>query len=382
MIRVDIKPSLLTWACERAGMDAEAISHRFPHFLAWVSLEARPTFKQVEQFARATYTPVGFLFLPEPPTEHVPIPDFRTVGNKKVQRPSPDLLDTIYLCQQRQDWYRDHVLSLGEGPQQFVGSIKPGSNVERAAAAIREQLGLLIEERQAMPTFVEALRDLIAKADSIGVLVMCSGVVASNNRRKLNPDEFRGFAMSDPLAPLIFINGADSKSAQMFTVVHELAHLWAGESAISDAQASSVEGNATEQWCNQVAAEVLVPLADFRRHYDKNADLREEMGRLSRRFKVSTLVVLRRMHDAKGISQRQFWEAFHDEVRRLSALVKKGDGGNFYLTTAARVSRRFARALIGSTLEGHTLHRDAFRMLGFSKTQTLRELGRGLGIES
>lgn len=380
MIRVDIKPEMLAWACHRAGMDAESISHRFPHFLAWVNQEARPTFKQVEQFARATYTPVGFLFLPEPPEEQVPIPDFRTVGNKEVQRPSPDLLDTIYLCQQRQDWYRDHASSMGEAPQPFVGCVKVGADIERTAADIREKLGLVIEERELIRTFVDALRDLIAKADAMGVLVMCSGVVSSNNRRKLNPDEFRGFAMSDPLAPLIFVNGTDTKAAQMFTIVHELAHIWAGETAVSNAQASAVDGNTVERWCNQVAAEVLVPIADFRRHYKRTADLKDEMVRLSRRFKVSTLVILRRMHDARGLSQQEFWNAYHAELRRLNAVMKKGDGGNFYLTTAARVSKRFARALITSTLEGQTLHRDAFRMMGFSKVETLRQLGRELGV--
>jgi Zn-dependent peptidase ImmA (M78 family) len=361
-------------------MDAEAISHRFPYFLAWVRQEARPTFKQVEQFAKATYTPVGFLFLPEPPVEQVPIPDFRTIGNKKVQRPSPDLLDTIYICQQRQDWYRDYARSLGEAPQPFVGSVRVGGDIERTATDIRQKLGLLIEERQRFPTFVEALRDLIAQADSMGILVMCSGVVSSNNRRKLNPDEFRGFAMSDPLAPLIFINGADTKSAQMFTLAHELAHIWLGESAVSDAQASSATGNNIERWCNRVAAEILVPLAAFRQDYRKNADLAEEMNRLSRRFKVSSLVILRRMHDAGGLTERQFWDAYHAELRRLSAVLKKDGGGDFYLTTTARVSKRFARALIASTLEGQTLHRDAFRMLGFSKLETFRELGRGLGV--
>lgn len=380
MIRVDIRPELLSWACQRAGITADTISHRFPQFQAWVRKEIQPTFKQVEQFAKATYTPVGFLFLPKPPVEQVPIPDFRTVANKKVQRPSPDLLDTIYLCQQRQEWYRDYARLLGESSQPFVGSTRVGADVVETAKDIRQKLDLDIQERHKIATFVDALRLFISQADSMGILVMCSGVVSSNNRRRLNPDEFRGFAMSDPLAPLIFINGSDTKSAQMFTLAHELAHIWIGESAVDDAQASSILGNDIEKWCNQVAAELLVPIVAFKQEYKKNADLNTELSRLSRRFKVSTLVILRRMLDAGGLTENSFWNAYHAELRHLSAVLKKEGGGDFYLTTAARVSKRFARAIIANTLEGQTLHRDAFRMLGFSKLETFRELGRGLGV--
>src|SRR3989338_3603388 len=106
MMRVDVKPKLLRWARERAGFDIEALAHRFPHLKAWERGEASPTLKQIESFAKATYAPIGFLFLEEPPSEYVPIPDFRTVGNKHVKHPSPDLLDTVYVCQQRQEWYR------------------------------------------------------------------------------------------------------------------------------------------------------------------------------------------------------------------------------------------------------------------------------------
>lgn len=380
MIRVDIKPELLHWACRRAGIAPDAIIHRFPQFGAWVSKEVQPTLKQVEQFAKATYTPVGYFFLTEPPVERVPIPDFRTLADKKVQQPGPDLLDTIYLCQQRQEWFRDYARSLGEPSQSFVGSARASDDIVKTAKDIRQKLGLDIRERKQIHTFVDALRLFIAQADAMGIMVMCSGVVSSNNRRRLNPEEFRGFAMSDPLAPLIFINGADTKSAQMFTLAHELAHIWLGDSGVDDAQASTISGSEVEKWCNQVAAELLVPLSEFREEYQKVADLGPEMNRLSRRFKVSTLVILRRIRDAGGLTNDEFWKAYHVELKRLSALPKPKDGGDFYLTTAARVSKRFARAIIGNTLEGQTLHRDAFRLLGFSKLETFRELGRGLGV--
>lgn len=380
-MRVEIKPKLLRWACERAGLDIDKMALRIPQFQAWESCEAQPTLKQLEHFAKATHTPVGYFFLPEPPVEHVPIPDFRTVGNIHVKYPSPDLLDTVYLCQQRQEWYRDYARSEGDEPISFVGSTNLRSNIEATAERIRHALGFDLEERRQMPTWTDALRRFIDQADKLGILVMVNGVVGSNNRRKLDPEEFRGFALSDDLAPLVFINGADTKAAQMFTLAHELTHLWIGQSALSDVGPVSSPTHRVEIWCNQVAAEILVPLAVLRKEYRNKSDLhlRDELQRLARRFKVSTLVILRRINDVGVLTQKQFWKAYREELERLRA-IPRGKGGDFYLTQSARVGKCFARALITSTLEGQTLHRDAFHLLGFSKFSTFRDLGHSLGI--
>src|SRR6266511_1766922 len=379
MERVAIKPKLLRWAYTRAGFELHDLEHKFPRLTAWESGDARPTLKQVEAFAKATYTPVGYLFLQEPPVEKVPIPDFRAMANTRIARPSPDLLETIYVCQQRQEWFRDYARSVGEKPLEFVGSASMQDEVVPTASQIRAALHFDVNERRRMPTWTDALRDFIEQADGLGILVMCNGVVHNNNHRHLDPEEFRGFAMADDLAPLVFINGADTKAAQMFTLAHELAHIWLGQSAVSDAQAAWLPEHEVERWCNQVAAELLVPLAVVREEYQRKTELRVEVDRLARRFKVSTLVILRRIHDVGGLTREEFWREYEEELERLLA-ISKGTGGNFYLTQAARVSKRFARALVISTLEGQTLHRDAFRMLGFAKLETFRKLGRSLGV--
>jgi len=379
-MRVDVKPAMLRWARERAGLEPDALAHRFPKLADWEREEARPTLRQLEDFAKATHAPVGYLFLSEPPVERVPIPDFRTVENRRIGHPSPDLLETIYLCQQRQEWYRDYVRSLREEALPFIGSAMLESDVVQTAAEIRHALGFEIEERRQCPTWTEALRRFIEQADRLGVLVMVNGVVGSNNHRKLNPDEFRGFAISDELAPLVFINGADTKSAQMFTLAHELAHLWLGQSALSDVEPASLPAHRVENWCNRVAAELLVPLAIFREQLRPDEDLRAALDRLAKHFKVSTLVVLRRIYDAGGLTQEAFWRAYREELSRLLEIQRAGSGGDFYLTLGVRVGKRFARALVANTLEGQTLHRDAFRLLGFSKLSTFRELAHSLGV--
>ena len=379
MTRVPVNPKLLSWARERAGHSVSALAVRFPKIEAWENGEVQPTIKQLEAFAKATRTPFGFLFLAEPPVEQFPIPDFRTVANVSPERPSLDLLDTIYLCQQRQDWYRDFARSVLDGPLELVGSASVGHDVAETAARMRHALGVDLDERKELATWTDALRRLIEQADALGILVMVSGVVGSNSRRKLDPQEFRGFALVDPWAPLVFINGGDTKAAQMFTLAHELAHIWLGKSGVSDTNPSAVPDQESERWCNRVAAELLVPLEALRSALDLYADLDFELNRLARRFKVSTLVVLRRIHDAGQLSHDELWAAYDAELARLRR-SPTGAGGDFYRTLGARVSKRFARAVVESTLEGRTSFTETFRMLGLKKMATFSKLGRSLEV--
>lgn len=197
MTRVPVKPAMLQWARARGGYSLDAMAGRFPKLEDWERGDRQPTLKQLEAFAKATHTPVGYFFLPEPPTEDVPIPDFRTVSNQHLGRPSPDLLDTIYLCQQRQDWYRDYAFSAREPKLEFIGSAEVADDVVEAAARMRRTLGIDLEDNRRISTWTDALRRFIQRADASGVMVMVSGVVGNNNRRRLDPEEFRGFAMSD-----------------------------------------------------------------------------------------------------------------------------------------------------------------------------------------
>ncbi len=374
-------PSFCGGRRERAGIAQEDLTEKFRKLPEWESGDVQPSLKQVEAFARAIHVPVGYLFLPEPPKEGVPIPDFRTFAGRMVTRPSPNLLDTIYACQERQSWYREFARIAGESVLDFVGSASVEESPEKVAARVRETLGFDLAARRECPTWTDALRLFIRQADEAGVLVMVSGIVMSNTRRRLDPAEFRGFALCDPLAPLIFVNGKDTKAAQMFTLAHELAHVWLGASALSNLGTVPGTGFRREEvWCNAVAAELLVPLEALRSDLRRNEPLPDTLSRLARTFKVSTLVILRRLLDAGWLTRERLDAAWTQESEHLRKLVQAGgDGGDFYRTTVARVGRRFTRALVVSTLEGQTLYRDAFRMLGVRKTETFNNLGREAG---
>ena len=372
---------VLRWAAQRARLHDGDLTARFRKWPLWLSGEAQPTLKQLEDFARLTHTAFGYFFLPQPPALALPVPDFRTLRDEALAEPSSALLDTLYLCQQRQNWYRDHARMHGLPALPFVGSASVQEVPEAVAQRLRETLGLSTEARRQMPTWTDALRQLIAKAEDVGVMVMVSSVVGSNSHRKLDVGEFRGFALADGLAPLIFMNGADSKAAQMFTLAHELAHVWLGATGVSDTQAGQVPEQRTERWCNQVAAELLMPLEDLRAAHQPNAPIPDEIQRLAREFKVSTLVALRRLFDAGYINRAALWQHYRDEQERLRSLQERSSGGgDFYRSLGARTSKRFARAIVSSTLEGLTSFPDAFRMLGMRKTATFYEAARELGV--
>lgn len=379
MIRVNIQPKLLSWARERLGRDALKLQSRFKKLPLWENGQEKPTLKQLEAYAAATYVPIGYFFLPTPPEEKLPIPDLRTIRNKAVKYTSPDLLDIVYTCQQRQAWFRDYALITGQSPLPFVGSATTRSSVVTIAKQICETLRFDLEARRNCPTWSDALRQFIRQSDDVGVLTMVSGVVGANSHRKLNVEEFRGLALSDPLAPLVFINGADSKAAQMFTLAHELAHIWLGENGVSDVNPTSRPTDVIENWCNQVAAEILVPLDILRQELSSSAPL-DNINNLARRFKVSTLVILRRILDAGSITWDVFQAAYQNEITLLRKMMRGKSGGNFYLAQSIRVSRRFARALVADTLEGRTLFRDAYQMLGVKNQSAFEGLGKTLGL--
>ncbi|TAN07986.1 MAG: ImmA/IrrE family metallo-endopeptidase [Rhodanobacteraceae bacterium] len=372
---------VLRWAAQRAQLDDETLAMHYPKWPLWLSGDAQPTLRQLEGFAGRTHTAIGYFFLPQPPDLELPVPDFRTLRDETLAEPSSNLLDTLYLCQQRQDWYSDHARLHGLPVLTFVGSATLQEAPEAVAQRMREELGLSAEVRRRLSTWTEALRRLIAKAEDAGVMVMASSVVGSNSHRKLDVGEFRGFALADTLAPLVFLNGSDSKSAQMFTLAHELAHLWLGASGVSDTETGRVPEQQVERWCNQVAAELLVPMEALRATYQPGTPIPQEIQRLAREFKVSTLVALRRLFDAGFINQTSLWQHYREEQERIRSLERSGTGGgDFYNSLGARTSKRFARAIVSSTLEGLTPFTEAFRMLGVRKTATFYQAARELGV--
>jgi len=214
---------------------------------------------------------------------------------------------------------------------------------------------------------------------------MINGIVGNNTSRKLDPQEFRGFAIADEYAPLIFVNNADTKAAQIFTIAHEIAHLWLGASGISLVRARDLPERYApdadiERWCNSVAAEILVPLTMLG-EMPLEGDLDTLKRLVAKTFRVSTLVALRRIKDIGRIDYDTFSAAYEGELEYLKSISPQtSSGGNFYNSMNARVDPQFARAVIGSAFEGSTLMGEALNLLGVKSTEVLRKEARHIGM--
>jgi len=377
---LEIKPDLLNWAVERSGLSVDDFRESVSE---WLTGTKQPTLRQLEAFARRAMVPIAYLFLKEPPSEDLPVPDYRTRRKDKVRRPSPNLVETIFAMESRQDWMREYLLEAGVSPLSFVGSASVGDDSVAVAEDMRKCLALEGDWAENLATWEDALRHLRRSIEEAGILIFSNGVVGNSTNRPLDPDEFQGFVLVDKVAPLIFVNGADFKVAQMFTIAHELVHVWVGESALFDLDATIAADVEVETYCNLVAAEFLVPRRRLKSAWPENGNTNESIMELSRQFKVSAVVLARCAKDADLISGAQFFR-FYD--RHLGREVQTNGGGNsggdFWRTQNLRVGKRFGRAVTNAARDGKLSYSDAYQLTNlygrtFDKFVELLEQGDG-----
>ncbi len=346
-------------------MPSSHLLKSFPRLEDWKLGEAKPTLRQLEKLSRMTLTPLGYFFLPKPPEDKLPIDDLRTPTGTRQRRPSPNLLETVQTMMLRQDWMREFLVEEGSPKLEFVGAARLSDSPRQVALRVHHTLGLEPNWGAACPTWTEAFRSLRDRVEDAGILAVVNGIVGNNTRRKLDPAEFQGFALSDERAPLDFVNGADFKAAQMFTLAHEVAHLWIGRAGVSILEKLQPARNDVEQFCNAVAAELLAPEDDVRAAWPEAKRASEPFQVLAGRFKVSRIVAARRAQDLGLITRKAFFEffaAYEDDERRRAAA--QPGGGDFYHNQNFRVGRRFAQAVVMAAREGRLLYSDAYRLTG------------------
>ena len=372
MTKAMVTPRLLTWARQRRGMDltvlASTLNVKPEAVSAWESGELRPTFRQAQSFAKALYVPFGYLYLLEPPVEELPIADFRTIPGQTPPKPSPDLLDLLNDVIGKQQWYREYRESEGVEELPFIGRFAASDSEEAVAADIRDVVDV-DGARQQASNWEDFMRTLTRNAENLGIMVMRSGIVGSNTRRALDVKEFRGFSVSDHIAPLIFINGRDFKGAQLFTLAHEMAHIWIGEGGLSNPDYgldSEYQDSAVELFCNRVAAETLVPSDDFQARWSSDGpSLSSNLNKLSRHYKVSSMVILRQAHDCNLVTDFEYRESYSQLAARASqTTLSSKPGGNPYHNLTARNGSAFVKAVITSAAEGALMSSEAADLLG------------------
>ena len=372
-----VTPQVIEWARQRYHLAIDTVAEKLkikPDKLeAWEKGDERPTFRQAQRLAQKLRIPFGYLFLSAPPEEKLPLPDLRIVAGTQPHPSSPDFSDLLNDVLRKQQWYREYQESEGAQPVPFIGSFTLSSSPEIIAVDIRDTLGINDKMRQESENWELFLRDFIQRAESAGVLVLRSGIVGNNTYRKLSVEEFRGFAISDNLAPVIFINGQDAKAAQIFTLVHELAHLWIGESGISNPdyrKRSSQQQHIIDRFCDQVAAETLLPKQDFLSHWQDNKTLKDNLQALSVQYRVSEFVVLRRAYENEKLTADDYYVQYKELLASHKRVKGGKGGGNFYLNLLARNSNTLTITLLVAAAEGRVSLMDTARLLNV-KVKTL-----------
>ncbi len=355
---VDINNNLLIWAVERAGINIDEVSRTIPSFSSWLLGKKKPTIKQLEKFAQKVHLPFGYLFLENPPEEKLPIPFFRTL-NSQDHKININIYDSILLLQQRQSWLTDYLKENNYSPLNFVGKFRDNPDIKEVVNDIRTTLKINENWAKEFSTWEKAKDHLTQLIEDVGIITTFSSIVGNNTRRNIKVEDCRGFVLVDEYAPFMFINSADSKSAQMFTMAHELAHIWIGQSAGFDFRQLQSANNQTEILCDKIAAEFLVSSESIENIWRSVKDI----SQLARYFKVSQLVIARRLLDLGKISKNQFITFYDNYINQdFIRSENRESGGDFYKTQRKRLSVRFLSFVNQAVKENKLLIRDAYRL--------------------
>lgn len=367
-VKFPVNPDVLRWAIEASDCDVYALAEKFPKLDSWLSKDDMPTFKQLESLSKKLHIPLGYIILDTPPVEKIELLEFRTIENGKITKPSRELIDTIYAMQERQEWMREYMISEDEDPLDYIASISKDTECQRAAKKIRKDLEIdenwYLDFNSAHDEFV-FLRE---RLEQKGIVVMVSGIVGNNTHRSLSLDEFRAFAIVDNYAPLIFVNSKDSKHGRLFSLCHEVAHLWFGENSLynDNGMLDSKYRSGLEVKCNAIAAELLVPNGVFvKKWLEIKGEYKNKVEELSKTFNVSAIVIARRALDNNFITKEQYLKISY-EISKIVNQIKKSDGGDYYNTARFNLDNRFFKAVNRSLKQGRTAFTEAYRLTGLN----------------
>jgi len=360
---VPIPREILLWALSRNPQDAEVLMETVPHLKEWLAGNRHPTLPQLKDLARRSHTPLGFFFLPEPPSDDLlPIPYFRTLEEPEPRPPSIDLLETVIQMQRRQDWMRDFLIAEGSSPLPWIGRAHHDMPLATIVDIVRNTLTLDPHWATQTRHWQHALDLLCDAIERTGVLVMGDSIAGDDPRRRLDPNEFRGFTLVDPYAPLIFVNHRDLATMQMFTVAHAFAHIVLNESAVFDLRDLQSASDPREQVCHRVAREFLVPAQALREFWTEPASIPS----LTQRFRVSPITIAQRALDLDLMHPAQGFTDDPANGSRASASPSHPDEP-FHRTTRSQMGLSFSRAIVQSVREETTLYSEAYRLTGLKR---------------
>lgn len=351
--RLQINGDILLSYIEKSGAEFDKIQEKIKDIDQFVSGEKLPTYNQLEKIAGMIHIPVGLLVLDKPVNISTQRLSFRTPNSATIAQMSSELRDTIIEMQEKQSFLHEQIDETIDLRNQDLVSI---TNHMVIAERIRTKLQLPIDHlSSSKDNPIRYFRNMISNH---GIFVFFNGKIRDNTHRPLDPQEFRGFSLNSTKAPIIFINQKDSPNAQLFTMIHELAHLFIDDEGISQASEQSDYGHIQkEALMNRVTAEILVPKVLF----EKETSI--DVEALARKYKVSRYVIARRLLDFKKITE----DEYKDLVKSLKSstpLREKPTGGNYNNNLRFRVDDTFYQFVHNAVMQDRVSYTEAFRLIG------------------
>lgn len=379
-LEIAVQPTVIDWVLQH--IRNEHVDHNLIDRLqSWKNGTKKPTFNQLEEASKKTHIPFGYFLLKKPPVEKISMVNYRTIDSTSFHDPSRNLIDTIDQMETIQDWMNEYLQEEGADPLDFVGSLKKPYDVSAISSRIRCALNVDTSWYSEVSTPQDAFRWWRHKLTMLGILVFLSGTVGSNTHRKLDLQEFRGFALIDDYAPLIFINSADTYTGRLFSLIHENVHIWLGDNSLFNRLDWQDGGlRETETVCNAVAADLLVPACEFLHLWDTSIDLYTCMEDLAKKFHCSKFVIARRALDLDAITKATYKDLTHRFYKEFLQLKCEGktkkSGGDYYANQKFKLDSRFVEALNASVNAGRTQSTEAYRLTGMNRNTFVKLLSK------
>jgi Zn-dependent peptidase ImmA (M78 family) len=324
----------------------------------WEEGTQQPTVRQAETLAKTYRRPFALFFLPEIPRDFQPLQDFRTKDASPLGTASVFIIREM---QQKQAWLHDVYEESGEKPMPFVGSFTLSSSPQQVAKSILS----LLEINPSFYSTDSPIREWISKAEQQGIFISRTSFI--HTRMKIDSEELQGFTIADAYAPFVFINSGDWDAPQLFTLVHELAHIWIAQSGISNATDSLLRGkdkfNSVELFCNEVAANALMPSDLMRALPDNTFKSGNSVFKTAKTIGISSfallvralelnLVSLDKYRELKKAADADFKEFLKKEEAKKARQKAKDGGPNPYLLRLNKNGRLFTQVVLDAFRSG------------------------------
>lgn len=366
---VIVKPDIIRWAIRSSGKDLETLFEKFTKLKDWITEENELTVNEINKLSKELRIPFGYFFLPEPPVEEIKLLKYRTIENNENSNPSRELIDTIKYMEKKQEFMREALIEDGFSPLNFVASASLEENPIELAQKIKAELELLNDWNKNKTNAFNILRTAVS---NLGIMVMQNGVVGNNNYRTLDVTEFRAFVLIDNYVPLVFLNAKDSLTAKTFSLCHELVHIWLGiDELYNDNFKLKQDFNnlRLERFCNEVAAELLLPRRNLEGAFNNNDDLYTNIKYIAKTYSLSDLVVCIRLKETRIIDDSTFnkiysllLEEMNDTMANITS--RPSQGGNHYNTLKSRLDPNFVSSVNRKAKEGRLLYTEAYDLVG------------------